>query len=84
MSRAIAFADLNELANADPGNPTVELSDATADRQFDELGLDSFATIELLDRVEERYGVAVPDDVVHTITTPRQLLDFLAERLAVS
>lgn len=84
MSRAIVFADLNELANADPQNPYVELSDATADRLFDELGLDSFATIELLDRVEQRYGVAVPDDVVATITTPRQLLDYLVERLGAS
>jgi act minimal PKS acyl carrier protein len=76
----VTLAELNELANADPQNPRVDISEATADELFADIGMDSFATIELLDRVEQRYGVAVPDDDVKAIATPRHLLKYLAER----
>lgn len=81
MTSPLALAELNELANADSQNPPVDISEETADEPFAELGIDSFATIELLDRVEERYGVAVPDEDVRAIATPRHLLRYIAERL---
>lgn len=39
-----------------------------------ELGLDSLARIELLARIEKRFGVALPERVLGDIETPRDLL----------
>lgn len=50
--------------------PTVAL-DSSLDR---DLGFDSLARIELLSRLEKRFGIALTDQTVTTIETPRDLL----------
>jgi acyl carrier protein len=39
-----------------------------------ELGLDSLAVMELVDRLEREFGVTVPDDQLASLSTPRDLL----------
>ncbi|MFI5036579.1 MAG: 1-acyl-sn-glycerol-3-phosphate acyltransferase [Acidimicrobiales bacterium] len=54
-------------------------SDLTTD-----LGADSLALVELLDRLEDYFGVSLPDEALMTATTPRGWLDALrsARRIA--
>jgi acyl carrier protein len=44
-----------------------------------ELGLDSLAVMELVDRLERQFGVAVPDDRLAALATPRDLVDLVAD-----
>ncbi len=49
--------------------------DVTLDSAIDrELGLDSLARVELVARTERAFGVALPDQVLATMETPRDLL----------
>jgi len=50
--------------------PSVEL-DSSLDR---DLGLDSLARMELLTRLERRYGIRLPEQVLATAETPRDIL----------
>jgi acyl carrier protein len=56
-----------------PYVPAVRL-DAHLER---ELGLDSLAVMELLARLEEAFGVTLPEDELATAATPRDLLDLV-------
>ena len=38
------------------------------------MGLD---TVELIARVETDFGVSIPDEVASTLTTPREVVDYL-------
>ena len=49
---------------------------AGLDSQFDrDLGLDSLARVELLARIERKFDVRLPSEVLGTAETPRQLLE---------
>lgn len=50
--------------------PAESLHDTT----FDEMGYDSLAVIEAAARIEQDYGVAIPDDDIADLRTPRALL----------
>jgi len=50
--------------------PTITL-DSSLDR---DLGLDSLARVELLTRLEKRFGIALTEQTIATIETPRDLL----------
>lgn len=57
----------------------VEYREITLDSGLDrDLGLDSLARMELLTRLEKSYGVRLPDQVLLTAETPRDLLRHLA------
>jgi acyl carrier protein len=45
---------------------------------FDELGVDSISTMDLLVKVEKEFGVEVPDDKLPMIVTIQDLVDFVA------
>lgn len=54
--------------------PEARLS-VTLDSSMDrELGLDSLARIELLLRCEQQFGVSLPEQLISTMETPRDLL----------
>jgi acyl carrier protein len=55
----------------------VNLDGAIEDMSFTDLGYDSLAVLELCTRVQDRCGVAIPDDAVDGMSTPRKLLDFV-------
>ncbi|MCD9141286.1 acyl carrier protein [Streptomyces albireticuli] len=47
------------------------------DRPFQELGYDSLALLEAAVRIENEFGVQVPDEVVPLLTSPRDVLDLV-------
>jgi minimal PKS acyl carrier protein len=53
------------------------LSGDIHDRAFDELGYDSLALMETAARIAAEYGVAIPDEVVAELKTPREVLDLV-------
>jgi 1-acyl-sn-glycerol-3-phosphate acyltransferase len=55
------------------------LATAGLDSMLDkDLGLDSLARVELLARIEQAFGVRLPDDLLGSAETPRDLLQALA------
>ncbi|ARZ66343.1 acyl carrier protein [Streptomyces sp. HU2014] len=47
------------------------------DRPFEELGYDSLALLEAAVRIENEFGVQVPDEVIPQLTSPRDVLDLV-------
>ena len=66
--RAILVSCAGEEENVDL---RADISDVT----FEELGYDSLALMETAARIEQDFGVRLPDDVVVELKTPRALLD---------
>jgi len=50
----------------------------------EELGLDSFATIEMLFELEEHYGIEIPDEAVVNFQIVSDIVDYLEGRLGPS
>ncbi|MEV4659277.1 acyl carrier protein [Micromonospora sp. NPDC049301] len=46
-----------------------------ADVPFEDLGYDSLALMETAARIEQRFGVRLPDDEVLELSTPNAVLD---------
>jgi len=55
----------------------------TAETSFADLGLDSLTRIDVLAAAEARFGIEVPDEVVGTLVTVQDLMDFV-ERAAIN
>jgi act minimal PKS acyl carrier protein len=55
----------------------VDLDADITDIQFEELGYDSLALLELAIQVKRKYGVVIPDDEVVEMTTPRLAIQFI-------
>jgi acyl carrier protein len=45
---------------------------------FDELGVDSMSTMDLLVKVEKEFGVEIPDDQLPMIVNIQDLVDYVA------
>lgn len=58
-------------------------SPVSASASFDDMGVDSMSTMDLLARVEKEFGVAVPDERVDGIVTISDLTDFVAAERGV-
>ncbi len=43
-----------------------------------DLGLDSFGSVETAFELEERFGVKIPDEAVYNAKTVKDIVDFLA------
>jgi aromatase len=52
------------------------------DTEFNELGYDSLALLELAGRVQREYGAPMPDDAPARMITPRRAIEFINSRLA--
>jgi minimal PKS acyl carrier protein len=59
------------------GETESELNDDLLDMAFDEIGYDSLALMESAARIRREFGVTIPEDVIHDLETPRQVLDFV-------
>ena len=57
--------------------PDVEDAEITAQMSFADLGLDSLTRIDVLAAAEAHFGIEVPDDVVGTLATVQDLMDFV-------
>ncbi|MEU9591463.1 acyl carrier protein [Streptomyces sp. NPDC048219] len=53
------------------------LGDDTLDESFQDLGYDSLALMEAAAVIEREYGVALSDEEVATVPTPRALLELV-------
>jgi len=70
---------LRECAGEDE---SVDLDGANVrDLSFEELGYDSLALHNTVNRIEREFGIRLPDDVVTEAKTPRELLDEVNLRL---
>jgi act minimal PKS acyl carrier protein len=65
------------LAACAGGAENASLNGDFSDLDFEELGYDSLALMETAARIEQDYGVHLPDDLVTELRTPRELLDFV-------
>ena len=64
-----------EHLDADPEKVTEKAS------FIDDLGADSLDIVELVMAFEEEFGVEIPDDAAEKITTVRDAIKFIQERL---
>jgi acyl carrier protein len=53
------------------------VSEVTLDSTFEALGFDSLAIVEAVLRVEDEFGVTIPDDAAHAMKTVGDLATFL-------
>jgi act minimal PKS acyl carrier protein len=60
-----------------------ELGAGRLDAPFAELDFDSLAVLEIATRIQQDYGVPFPDEAVERMRTPRHVLDYVNDRLAM-
>jgi act minimal PKS acyl carrier protein len=62
------------LADCAGDDDSVDVQGDIADTPFTDLGYDSLALLETTARIEQEFGVAIPEDLIATLDTPRGLL----------
>ena len=68
-------ADLAEIVNEVAGVPT---DDVQLDKSFtDDLDVDSLSMVEIATAVEDKFGVAIPDDELGNIKTVGDAINFI-------
>jgi acyl carrier protein len=60
------------------GMDDVDAGQMSATASFDELGIDSMSTMELHRKVEDEFGVEVPDEQLPMIGSIEDLVNFVA------
>ncbi|MDA2812991.1 phosphopantetheine-binding protein [Nocardiopsis sp. RSe5-2] len=70
---------LREGVGVDDG---VDLDGDIMSTPFTDIGYDSLALLEVAVLVEQEFGVAIPDEEIAELTTPRLTIDYVNERLA--
>ncbi|MEU7587825.1 acyl carrier protein [Micromonospora sp. NPDC049230] len=70
-----AVDDLRRILIACAGESEADLSGDISDRQFDDLGYDSLALMETAARIEQDYGVRIPDEQIVELDTPRAVVN---------
>ncbi|WP_055717819.1 acyl carrier protein [Streptomyces torulosus] len=69
---ALVIADLSQI----------DVSDIAPEKSFQEdLDIDSLELVELGVRVEEKFSVKIPDDILGTLKTVGAMADFVAGQL---
>lgn len=74
--------DVRRLIRACAGESGAELDGDIAQITFEELGYDSLAVLEMAAKVQQEYGIAMPDEAVEQMRTPQQAVDYINGRLA--
>lgn len=54
------------------------------DTTFTEIGMDSLAIVELQLTLQQDYGVTIPDEDAHVMTTLREAIDYVNRKRLVS
>nr|WP_221463074.1 acyl carrier protein [Streptomyces olivoverticillatus] len=60
----------------------VDLDGPILDTPFSSLGYDSLALLEIAARIQNQYGVAIRDEDVELLATPRAVLEYVDAHLA--
>jgi acyl carrier protein len=50
--------------------------------EFTELGYDSLLVLEIATRIQDRFGIRIPDEAVEEMTSPEEMLKSVRARLA--
>jgi act minimal PKS acyl carrier protein len=78
----ITLTELREILTECAGeDESVDLGGEIMDTPFAELGYDSLALIETAARIKQRFGVAIEDDEVAELETPREIISVVNESL---
>jgi acyl carrier protein len=80
MAQHFTFADLKNILVNRVGLPEDDVMD-DPDTPFAAMGLDSLAFVELQLAVQQQYGLAIPDEDAHRITTVGQVINYTNCRL---
>lgn len=59
--------------------PDIKAEDLTDDAELTALGVESLDVIEMLFEVEDQYGVTVPDEVVQSFVTFKDVVSYIME-----
>lgn len=74
----ITIDDVRRILIACAGDIGIsELPGDLAALPFDDLGYDSLALMETAARIEQEFGVCIPEEQVTEVKTPQQLLDLV-------
>jgi act minimal PKS acyl carrier protein len=77
--------DLTRTMRAAAGeDESVDLDGDILDISFEELGYDSLAVLETVTAVEREFALALKEEDMSTIETPRKFLAFVNERIKES
>jgi minimal PKS acyl carrier protein len=72
----ITLDDLREILVETAGaDDSADLTGDILDRDFADLGYDSLALLETAAAIQRRYGIALTDDQVSELRTPREVLE---------
>jgi minimal PKS acyl carrier protein len=75
--------DMRRIMGGCAGVPeSVDLADDIGETTFADLGYDSLAVLEMAARIQQEYGVRIPDDAVDEMKTPQSAVDYVNRRLA--
>lgn len=76
---------LNELreivAQCFESTDAAVLDEATLGTDFGDLGYDSLVVYEIAMRIQDDYGVPIPDEALDELKTPRAFIDYVAARI---
>jgi acyl carrier protein len=83
MSQKFTLDDLRELMRACAGvEEDIDLDAAIDDVEFEELGYDSLAVLEVASHVQRKYSVPMPDECTEYMKTPRLAVEYINEQFA--
>ncbi|MGW1816196.1 acyl carrier protein [Streptomyces sp. NPDC002125] len=63
------------------GATSEEIKDSTLDTDFTDLGFDSLTVYEIVLRIQDDYGVTIPDDDLDELKTPAALIQYVRGQL---
>ncbi|MGP4114339.1 acyl carrier protein [Streptomyces sp. 4N509B] len=66
------------------GAESENVQESTVDTEFSELGFDSLVVYEIVTRIQDDYGVTVPDERLDDLKTPAALIGYVREQLSAA
>lgn len=78
---AFTVLELKEMMQNAADDASLKLDGDFLDTPFPDLDFDSLSVLELATSVQRAYGLALSDDTVAELTTPRAVLDYVTQQL---
>ncbi|MED7950328.1 MULTISPECIES: acyl carrier protein [unclassified Streptomyces] len=69
------------VAKCFEGTDGGELDAASVDSEFGDLGYDSIVVYEIAVRIQDDYGVAIPDEDLDDLKTPADFIAYIGARI---
>lgn len=83
MSMPFSVDDLRRILRDSAGESNEgDLTGDIADRDFEDLGYDSIALLEVAACIERRFGVEMESETISALTTPGALVNWVNENVA--